>query len=314
LAIRTSNEIRTLRQTILAAISFGIFLALPCFAQQPNAQAAVARVLGFESATLGDRALRYMCQGQGSPAVIIEQGLGNSIEAEFARPTKTGWAEVVPNVAEVTRVCVYDRAGLGNSSPQSIARTSTNGARELHALLENVGVPPPYVFAGHSMGGINARAFAAEYPNEVVGMILIDATHPDMRARTVRLLPPPSDNEPAMMRSMREPPDRSSQGGEWYDFKAIEESPKSRRDLGAMPLIVLSRNPDSPPPPGAPPEGVRMMEALWQQAQVDLAKLSTKSKHIVAKKAGHFIQADEPELVIEAIFDVVEQARGVASR
>ena len=303
-----------MRITILTSISFSLLTAQPSFAQQPNAQSAVALVPGFESAALGDRTLRYMCQGKGSPTVIIEQGLGNSIEAEFARPNKMGWAVVVPEVAEVTHVCVYDRAGLGNSSPQTTARTSTDGARELHALLKKIGVAPPFVFAGHSMGGINARAFATEYPSTVAGMILIDATPPDMRRRQVKLLPPPSDNEPAILRRMREVPDRSSQGGEWYDFKAIEESPISYQRLGSMPLIVLVRSPDTPPPSGAgiSPEDMRAGEELWQKAQADIAKISTQSKVVVAKKAGHFIQADEPEFVIEAILEVVKQAAEAA--
>jgi pimeloyl-ACP methyl ester carboxylesterase len=279
------------------------------FGQQTGTGSVTKSATGFESVSLGDRALRFMCVGKGSPTVIVESALGNSVEANFERPQQSGWAVVIPRIAKDTRVCAYDRAGLGKSSPQTVQRTNADSARELHALLEKKRVAPPYVFAGHSIGGLNARAFATEFPNEAVGMVLIDATSPEMRARTVQLLPPPVADEPALFKRFRDGPDRSMQGGEWYDMKAIEGLALANTTFGAMPLIVLTRSPDTAPPPGAPPEGARVMEALAQELQANMTKLSTRSKQVVATKAGHFIQEDEPDLVVDSILDVVRQAR-----
>jgi pimeloyl-ACP methyl ester carboxylesterase len=291
-------------------LSAGLLGVIPFLAWSAEVKPSSEKfAVGFRSVEIGDRSLRYMCSGVGSPTVIIEQAAGNSIEAVFAWKKKFGWAVVVPKVSRVTRVCVYDRAGLGNSSPLTNPRTSADSARDLHALLEKEGIAPPYVFAGHSFGGINARAFASEYRDAVKGMVLIDSATLDQQLRFARAFPPRNTDEPAIIQSLRDGPDRSMQGGEWYDFNANMGLADKLGNLSDMPLIVLTRSPNSTPPPAVTKEWVQVIEPTWQEMQAELTKLSSNSKQVTAKKAGHIIQAEEPELVVDAIIEVVKKVR-----
>ncbi|HWR73601.1 MAG TPA: alpha/beta fold hydrolase, partial [Nitrospirota bacterium] len=119
---------------------------------------------------VGGYRLHLNCTGEGSPTVILESGMN-----EFS----LSWALVQPGVAKFTRVCSYDRAGLGWSDPGRAPRTSETIVRELHALLRAAGITGPLVLAGHSFGGMNARLYARRYPNEVAGMVLVDSAHED---------------------------------------------------------------------------------------------------------------------------------------
>ena len=123
---------------------------------------------------IGGYRLHLYCVGQGSPTVILEAGGGNPW---------LSWYKVQPKVAAFTRVCAYDRAGLGWSDPSPRPRTAKVIAEELHTLLQNGGVTGPFVLVGHSLGGMDARMFANQYPSEVVGMVLVDSSHPDQENR-----------------------------------------------------------------------------------------------------------------------------------
>ena len=286
--------------------------AVPVYAQQPTASIPSGQLVsGFASVDIGGKELRYMCKGSGTPTVLIEQGAGISVETVFSWAKPGGWAQVMSKIEKATRMCVYDRAGLGHSSPLTAPRTSVDVAHDLHTMLEKIDISPPYVFAGQSIGGINARAFAKEYPNTVSGMILVDSARPDQLRRMMRVLPPRSPNETAIQQEFRSGtgPSREMQGGEWYDFTANESILSNSDSLGNIPLIVLTRSPNWQGPSPFPKEWDKATEPEWQAMQVELTTLSTNSKHIIAKKAGHNIQAEEPQLVIDAILDVVKQAR-----
>jgi pimeloyl-ACP methyl ester carboxylesterase len=114
--------------------------------------------------------MHIQCASVGSPTVILEAGAGHFSAL---------WAWVQPAVAQSTRVCTYDRAGYGWSEPGPEPRDAQRIAAELHELLKLADVEPPYVMVGHSLGGVYVRVYNAQYPGEVVGMALIDATHPD---------------------------------------------------------------------------------------------------------------------------------------
>lgn len=122
---------------------------------------------------VGGYSLNLNCTGEGSPTVILESG--------WSVPG-VSWSLVQPEVARFARVCSYDRAGYGWSDEGPMPRTTDEIARELHALLHNAGVGPPYVLAGHSLGGYVIRCFRGIYPNEVVGMVLVDPSQEDMNA------------------------------------------------------------------------------------------------------------------------------------
>lgn len=269
-------------------------------------------VPGFESVDIGGRSLRYRCQGSGAPTVIIEPGGGVSIETVTSWNLPRGWPVIIRDVAKTTRVCAYDRAGLGRSDKASLPRTSLDVAKDLHALLAKADIEPSFVFAGQSYGGMNARMFTHLYPATVAGVVLVDSSHPDLYPELAKVLPAPSpqDKNYALIKGWREGPDLSG-SREWVDLKMNAELVRGAGDLGDRPLIVLSASPTWNDP-YAPDDVEPLIKEVEQRLNADLAALSTHSKHIVATKAGHNIQADEPQLVTDAILDVVAQVRAKA--
>ena len=123
---------------------------------------------------VGRYRLHIHCVGQGSPTVILEAA---------ADMMSADWGWIQPEIARHTRVCAYDRAGMGWSEPGPQPRDARQVSAELHTLLTNAGIAGPYILVGHSAGGLYVRMYAARYPEEVVGMVLVDPGHPDMTAR-----------------------------------------------------------------------------------------------------------------------------------
>lgn len=120
------------------------------------------------------RRMNLYCLGEGSPTVILDAGMGDST---------ISWALVQPKIAQGTRVCSYDRAGLGFSDGSPRPLTARNVATDLHALLQAANVRPPYVLVGHSIAGMYIRVYADRYPDEVVGMVAVEGSHEDQSVR-----------------------------------------------------------------------------------------------------------------------------------
>lgn len=273
---------------------------------------------------VGGYRMHIDCTGEGSPAVILESGLGDSY---------LSWRKVQPEIAKLTRVCSYDRAGLGYSDSSPQPRTSKVMAGELHALLKAAGVPPPYVLVGHSMGGYNVRVFASVYSTEVAGMVLVDASHPDQENR----FPPElKDMEGSWLREFefleytapfgiprlmglcdQDPVQRaadcnfqSAREGV-AEMKAFSESAAQTAatgSLGDLSLAVLSHDPDKPSA-DLPADLAKPTNDAWEKMQEDLARLSTRGTQTIARNSSHYIQIDRPDVVIDAVRKVVEQAR-----
>ena len=260
----------------------------------------------FKSVHLGGRILRYICGGDGAPPVVVDQGQGLSIELGFARPVAAGWAKVFREVRKFTRICMHDRAGLGLSSSTHMPRTSQDMVRDLRSVLRRERLPPPYILVGHSIGGLNARLFASHYPDEVAGMILVDASHPDQQERLSKTLLPEVAGEPAALRLLRHGPD-SWVSPEGIDFPACAALVRRTGTLGIKPLVVLTRSPRASEPPGLPPEILSGMKSIWAELQTDLLNLSANSTQVIAGRAGHNIPIDEPQLVIDAIRTLVRE-------
>src|SRR5919109_553973 len=117
---------------------------------------------------IGGYRLHIYCEGNGEPTAIMEAGLGNPGLA---------WTFVQPEIADGTRICVYDRAGLGWSDPSPRERTANVMVDELHSLLTQAGIEGPYVLVGHSFGGLLMRLYAHMYPEDVIGLVLVDSYH-----------------------------------------------------------------------------------------------------------------------------------------
>ncbi len=273
---------------------------------------------------LDGRKMHIDCTGQGTPTVILDSGLGD---------TYISWRKVQPEIAKLTRVCSYDRAGLGYSDPSSAPRTGKVIAEQLHALLQAAGIAPPYVLVGHSMGGYDVRLFASLYRDEVSGMVLVDASHPEQESRFPREL---KDMEgswqrealflaysapfgiPRLLGLCEDDPVLRAAECNFHsaheglaEMRAFPESAaqtEATGSLGDMPLAVLSHDPDKPSSE-LPADLAKPTNEAWEKMQEELAHLSTRGTQTIAKASGHYIQIDRPDLVIEAIDKVVELAR-----
>lgn len=243
----------------------------------------------------GGVSMHIVCEGTGSPAVVLEAGGGGGARV---------WSEVQPDVARSTRVCAYDRAGIGRSSPPAPGPHSLDQlVEELHSLLAGAGVPPPYVLVGHSVGGIYIRLFARAHPAEVAGMVLVDSTSDQQPARFWALLPD------AVQKEFRAQVDSAPERISHENFLAgLAELQPSSGSLGDRPLIVLT-NGKGGAVPGASPEQTAKLAIAWHDLQVDLTHLSTNSAQVIAENCGHFIQLQAPKLVTASVRQVVDAVR-----
>lgn len=246
---------------------------------------------------LGGYKLYINCEGpisKATPVTIMDAGLGNSSES---------WLSVQAKIAEFTRVCIYDRAGLGNSDPTIHTQNTTQIVLDLHNLLARAGITGPLVLVGHSLGGINVRLYASMYPKDVVGMVLVDSAHEEQFARMDALIPeeimkqfPPSAREIISNEKMdfTENSERSARLANWH---------------ADIPLIVLTAANAKPDPPGPLAYLGPKFEQIRQELQQDLVHRSPRGKQIIATRSGHFIHHDEPELVVNAIREVIDATR-----
>jgi len=258
---------------------------------------------------VGDHELFYRSSGTGLPTVVVEAG--------FRVPGATSgtWRAVEEGVQESTRIVVYDRAMLGMSYGQIPVRTAADVAADLHTLLQNAHIAGPLVLVGHSMGGLYVRTYVAAYPDEVVGVVLVDATPPDYLSLLEAALPPQSSDEAPALSNLRRAEElfwNSTSGvqGEHLNIAASAAQAAKVTTLGDLPLVVISRSPTTGQAYwSTSPDLNATVEAAWQRWQVQQSKLSTNGSLVVATKAGHNDNQDEPQLVIDAILKVVEEAR-----
>ncbi|XXY48939.1 alpha/beta fold hydrolase [Sorangium sp. So ce269] len=279
---------------------------------------------------VGGRKLHIHCLGQGSPAVILETGMAG---------TSASWSWVQPEVARSTRACSYDRAGMGWSDPGPEPRDARSAAAELRTLLERAGIQGPHVLVGHSLGGLSVRMFAEQHRSDVAGMVLVDATHPDLWRR----LPPelqlpdasllsafpyvamagltrfyspfPVDPElPAPQRAQIAALNASTASmttiaAELRAIPASTEQVRRAGRLGDMPLVVLTAEDTYPQLTG---ELDAQANKVWKQLQGELVALSSNVSHRQVPATTHeslvHRQADA-RATVAAILQVVEAVR-----
>lgn len=269
---------------------------------------------------LGGYSLHINCQGTGSPTVILDAGIGD---------WSTHWTAVQNLLKADTRVCSYDRAGYGWSEPGPRPRDSSRIAGELHSLLDKARIDPPYILVGHSFGGFNMRLFASTYPDEVAGLVLVDASHqgsltlqrnPDgsipstgMSGNQLMAIQPtneedlkfPAEAQAAIHDNLLHTKSMVTARSEFRSLGFSVQELKQSAPLGHLPLIVLTRGKRVWPDDAIG----NAKEKNWQDEQAELVKLSYNSSQRIALNSGHHIHLDEPKVVADAIRDLTIMAR-----
>ena len=275
--------------------------------------------------------MHLYCTGEGSPTIVLDAGLGND---------SLIWANVQPTLSKTTRVCSYDRAGFGWSDLQPRPRDAHRITDQLHTLLTHAGIKGPIVLMGHSIAGLYIRDYAARYPQNLSGLIFVDGSTPLQEDRF------PGRTKLVLLKAKLELLQTKwlyvlgipritgdCNIGEGFEISAgkmlsedqcraglytalereDEDFPQSGKEtihtgpFGDLPILIFSQ--DNHPSDSEPPSKV---DEIWNQMQEDLKGLSTRSRRIVAKGSGHYIQADRSDLLNSEVTAFIRQIRGEA--
>ncbi|MCK5433059.1 MAG: alpha/beta hydrolase [Gammaproteobacteria bacterium] len=310
------------KSIINSRVVFSLLLLLLMFLVLAMPRVVWSEEINFEPPgqliDVNGRNMHINCIGNKSPSIILDSGAGGfSLE----------WRNIQKSLSQYARVCAYDRAGYGWSDMGLLPRTTKRITHELHTLLQNAGIHGPYILVGHSFGGFTAQYFARNFGDEIAGIVLIDSSHEEQVYRL------PENGKDVVRRSLHQ--DRSNMVTKsvihehypeeeaavaqqlmtrWSALLTWREemanyalSSRELRDVYykpilEIPIVVLSRGkrvwPDTPYGDA--------MEATWKELQDELSYLNGNSTHIIAENSGHLIHLDEPELVVDAIHDVLD--------
>jgi pimeloyl-ACP methyl ester carboxylesterase len=241
---------------------------------------------------VGGRRVYVECTGAGSPTVLLEAGFGGS---------SVNWTAVLPELGRTTRTCAYDRAGLGASDAIPGVHDAGDEIKDLERLLDRARIEPPYVLAGHSYGGLLVRLFARAHAEETGGAVLVDAVGRDDWRRGFAAWP--KSLAPKQRRAWAEPI------VDGVDRRASAALGSGIRSLGDKPLVVITAAREREQFAEFPPSLYRRAQRLWRAMQTELASLSTDHAHVVAARSDHFVQRDQPLVVIHAIRVIVRAVR-----
>lgn len=286
---------------------------------------------------IGGRRIQLDCRGTGSPTVIFESGL--DINGSLS------WSAVHDEIAKTTRACAYSRAGIMWSDPKDGPQNAKAIAEDLHATLVRAGEKPPFVLVGHSLGGPYIMTYTKYFGADVAGLVFVDASHPDQVQRfkavtsytpsnmimliragaafawsgAVRMVPLATQGVP------HQPPSAvqamaayapTSLGSLLKEFESMDQSfaeAGTFRQLGNRPLYVLTSAAPLPLETLAvlklTPEQGRQYKEIWKEMHDEEASWSSNSQHQLVADAGHYIQFDQPGIVIDAVRSVVENVR-----
>lgn len=282
--------------------------------------------------------MHLYCTGEGSPTLILEAGAGaHSIT----------WVKVQPELSKLTRVCSYDRAGYGWSAPRPSPPDADTVAQRLHSLLQQAGITGPLVLMGHSMGGIYIRDYASHYPQDIQGLIFLDAgtptmtvhESPELQAATAIRAPYYYFLATLTTLGLHRPagfcaPDpglglaagtRYSQlqcgkllSSIWTEYKSEPQSEAETMNTGPygdLPVLIISRDTQRPgESDNLSPKLAAENRTSWDQEHEGLKGLSTRSRRIIAKGSSHQIQSDRADLVNREVAVFILQIRNDEQR
>ena len=238
---------------------------------------------GYRILTTRDSKSEYISIGSGPPVIVFENGMGVTMDT---------WEDIFHELGRKHRLFAYNRPGYGGSYTHLPLKKAGDIAEQLRDILRKTGHYPPYILVCHSMGGIYVNLFARMYPQEVKGVVFIDASHPKQYAYQKKY-----DPWFSISKFAAEGTDTA------YEFRFMETVEEEFRQAGQfpqIPLIVLTSGKDEM-------EASGKMRSQWLWFQDDLASLSEKSEHRIVKDSGHFIYIDQTEVVIRAIRKVAEK-------
>ena len=227
----------------------------------------------------------------GSPAVLFEAGMGDGCEI---------WSSIQNKISLVTTTFSYDRAGIGKSDVSVIPRTCLDIVEDLSKLLAKVSVKPPFILVGHSFGGLVARLFASIYPDLIAGMVLVDAAPEHKEMAFEKVLPNHLrfSNRAYYSNPMLNP----EKIDKMKSYKQIE----NHKCMFKFSLTVITRGLPDHYDQDWPNQEILDVE---QKLQFEFRKLAGNSKFIVAQRSRHYIQNDEPELIVESITEMINKCR-----
>jgi len=267
---------------------------------------------------IGAYRLHLHCEGKGAK-VVLDYGHQGSY---------TDWYRVQPQLAEFARVCVYDRGGYGWSDASPKSRVPSVMAEELHAVLQSAGETPPYILVGHSFGGLNSLMFAQRFPHDVAGVVLVDASLPEMMSAgrwqhvaRIRLMEMAvafglarwrgwcGGNAPKEIRGLKQAITCRSAlyetyRREWTSFPQSAAEIRAITGIGSIPLVVIARDPQ------VERSGAR--ESQWNRLQQERTGLSGNFEFVVAKGSRHDVPVSRPDVIAAAVRKIVAQASGTA--
>lgn len=259
----------------------------------PSASASQPSAPSPRIVDVGGRQAAIDCRGEGQPTVILESGLGV--------PMAT-WDAVMAAVATTARVCRYDRPTVAVGDPAALPRTADRMVDQLRALLAAAGEGPPYVLVGHGLGGLNVQAFARTFPDEVLGVVFVDAVHPELDSRIEQLL------SPEQIAARRAQLEANPEGVTFADLQASARF--VARAPGFPPVSTIAIRHGVPPVSTDPTWPTDRVEALWAELTGELAELGDPPQPVVvAAASGDRIQETEPGLVVDAIEYCLEGVR-----
>jgi pimeloyl-ACP methyl ester carboxylesterase len=256
-----------------------------------------------ERVDIGTHSLYIQCFGTGNPTIVIDTGVGETFQS---------WESLIENLGQETRVCAYDRAGYGRSDAGSMPRDSQRAADELHLLLAKSGEDAPFLLVGHSLGGLNMQVYANSYPEEVVGLVLLDPSplawmmgtgFPELRdlfnqetvAQRKAADEMKASSDPDAMAFAAFLDATASEFEEFFGRTADELA--AIRSFGKLPLIVIGA---TQPDPRFGEDGPAFRQ-FWNEESQALARKSTSGQFVLAEGSSHHIHLDAPQLVIDAI-------------
>lgn len=252
---------------------------------------------GKRKQAVGAGTLEHVLSGRGPATLVLFNGSGVTLE---------GWTRLYPQVERFGRVLAFNRFGIGASSAPSQPQTGSAVLQAARELLDALALRPPYVLVGHSLGGLYANLFARRHSDEVAGLVLVEATHPQDRGL---LHGHEGQLAKVLGKLLAVPPSvfRANLQAELERLDAAAREVEAAGPFPSVPLAVVSGG-NEPPRWLVPPHALR----LRRQHQKELARLSPLGTHVLARRSGHFPQLTQPRLVLDAIRAVVRQAARMA--